>query len=89
MCLDAASSPFPLNCAFVHAVEWALRNKKDIFTMTEKEIRSIPGLQDPLKLTVHTYEWKNGKRVEKTHVSHKPLSEYVITMRSQESVTLS
>ncbi|MFQ6106348.1 MAG: phosphoenolpyruvate synthase [Thermoplasmata archaeon] len=71
--------------AFVHAVEWALKKKKDIFTMTEKQIRSIPGLQDPLKMTVHTYEWKDGKRVEKTHVSHKPLSEYVISMRSQES----
>ncbi|MFQ6127945.1 MAG: phosphoenolpyruvate synthase [Thermoplasmata archaeon] len=71
--------------AFVYAVEWALRNKKDIFTMTEKEIRSIPGLQDPLKMTIHTFEWKMGKRMEKTHVSHKPLSEYVISMKSQES----
>ncbi len=71
--------------AFVYATEWALSKKKDIFTMTLKEIRSIPGLQDPLKMTVHTFEWKKGKRVEKTHVSHKPLSEYVIAMRSQET----
>lgn len=71
--------------AFVHATEWALRNKKDIFTMTRKEIRSIPGLQDPLKMTVHAYEWQSGELMEKTHVSHKPLSEYVIGMRAQEN----
>lgn len=70
--------------AFVYAVEWAIKHKKDISKMTGEEIRSIPGLQDPLKMTIHTFEWKSGKRLEKTHVSHKPLSEYVISMRSQE-----
>jgi len=70
--------------AFVYAVEWAIKNKMDISEMSEEKIRSIPGLQDPLKMTIHTFEWKEGKRLEKTHVSHKPLSEYVISMRSQE-----
>ncbi|MFQ6060545.1 MAG: putative PEP-binding protein, partial [Thermoplasmata archaeon] len=70
--------------AFVYATEWALRHKRDIFDLSEREIRAIPGLKEPLNTRVVSVTWKDGKRLESTKSSHTPLSEYVINMRKQE-----
>lgn len=71
--------------AFVYATEWALKNKKNIFTLTEKEIREIPGLKEPMRSTVVSISWKKGKKSEEVETSHTPLSEFVIAMRKQET----
>ncbi len=72
--------------AFVYATEWALKHKKNIFTLTEKQIREIPGLKEPMRSTVVSVSWKNGKRTESVETSHTPLSEFVIGMRKQEEL---
>jgi len=72
--------------AFVYATEWALKNKKSIFDLTEKQIREIPGLKEPMKTTVVSVSWKGGKRTESKETSHTPLSQFVIDMRNQEKL---
>lgn len=72
--------------AFVHATEWALEHGKNILKMSDLDIREVPGLKDPLKMRIRSIQWENGKRKESEEVSHKPLSEYVVSMRKQESI---
>ncbi len=72
--------------AFVYATEWALKRKKNIFEMTEKEIRAIPGLKEPMNSTIVSVSWKKGKKTESRQTSHTPLSEFVINMRKQENL---
>jgi pyruvate,water dikinase len=72
--------------AFVYATEWALKNKKSIFKLTDKQIRAIPGLKEPMKTTVISVKWKNGKKTESKKTSRTPLSEFVINMRKQEKL---
>ncbi len=72
--------------AFVYATEWALKHKKNIFDMTEKQIRAIPGLKEPMKTTVVSVSWKNGKKRESRKTSRTPLSEFVISMGKQEKL---
>lgn len=72
--------------AFVYATEWALKNRKSIFQLTENQIRAIPGLNEPMKTTVVSVKWKKGKRTESRKTSKTPLSEFVINMRNQEKL---
>jgi pyruvate,water dikinase len=72
--------------AFVYATEWALKRKKNLFKMSEKEIKAIPGLKEPMKTTVISVSWEDGKRKETRKTSKTPLSDYVIGMRKQENL---
>ncbi|MCK4444646.1 MAG: hypothetical protein KAW09_08890, partial [Thermoplasmata archaeon] len=72
--------------AFVYATEWAMKHKKNIFSLTEKQIRDIPGLKEPMGSTVVSVSWKKGKKTEIIETSHTPLSEFVIGMRNQEKL---
>ncbi len=72
--------------AFVYATEWALKNRKSIFQLTENQIRAIPELKEPMKTTVVSVKWKKGKRTESRKTSKTPLSEFVINMRKQEKL---
>ena len=64
----------------------SVAHKKNIFDMTEKQIRAIPGLKEPMKTTVVSVSWKNGKKRESRKTSHTPLSEFVISMGKQEKL---